>query len=127
MTATYWEISRRIVEFEQRGKRRAEYGEQLIERLAEDLMKRFGRGFGVDNLQRMRLFYQLWQSAQICATLSRKSLNRRLLRGQILNATFQSGELRIVSFRNFDAQLLIQRDDEVQEVHRINVQLIPML
>src|SRR5689334_23109716 len=45
MTATYWELGRRIVEIEQGGKRRAEYGEQLLERLAEDLTKRFGRGF----------------------------------------------------------------------------------
>ena len=36
MTVTYWEIGRRIVEAEQKGKRRADYGEQLIERLAKD-------------------------------------------------------------------------------------------
>jgi hypothetical protein len=46
MTATYWEIGRRIVEFEQKGKRRAQYGEQLINQLSIDLKKRFGRGFG---------------------------------------------------------------------------------
>ena len=37
MTATYWEIGRRIVEVEQRGRERAAYGSQLIERLAADL------------------------------------------------------------------------------------------
>ncbi|HZS04807.1 MAG TPA: PDDEXK nuclease domain-containing protein [Blastocatellia bacterium] len=74
MTATYWETGRRIVEFEQGGRQRAEYGRQLLERLAGDLTKRFGRGFGVDNLQRMRLFYQSWQPRRIYATVSRKSL-----------------------------------------------------
>ena len=57
MTATYWEIGRRIVKAEQGGKRRADYGEQLIERLAADLTKRFGRGFGARNLFQMRAFY----------------------------------------------------------------------
>ena len=36
MTATYWEIGRRIVEFEQGGEKRAEYGEALLQRLAQD-------------------------------------------------------------------------------------------
>ncbi|MBD3886655.1 hypothetical protein IFO70_33895 [Phormidium tenue FACHB-886] len=40
MTATYWEIGRRIVELEQRGESRAEYGKQIIERLAKDLGER---------------------------------------------------------------------------------------
>ena len=44
MTASYWEIGRRIVEAEQKSKRRAGYGEQLIERLSSDLTARFGRG-----------------------------------------------------------------------------------
>lgn len=46
MTASYWEIGRRIVEAEQQGRRRAGYGEQLKERLSADLTARFGRGFG---------------------------------------------------------------------------------
>jgi hypothetical protein len=57
MTATYWEIGRRIVEFEQGGEKRAEYGEGLMARLADDLTARFGRGFSRQNLQRFRLFY----------------------------------------------------------------------
>lgn len=46
MTATYWEIGHRIVEIEQRGSAQAEYGDELIKRLAGDLTTRFGRGFG---------------------------------------------------------------------------------
>jgi hypothetical protein len=49
MTATYWEIGRRIMEFEQGGDQRAEYGEELIKRLAGDLTRQFGRGFGAVN------------------------------------------------------------------------------
>ena len=50
MTATYWEIGRRIVEEDQGGEVRAGYGEALLVRLSGDLSKRFGRGFSVDNL-----------------------------------------------------------------------------
>jgi len=64
MTASYWEIGRRIVEFEQRGERRAEYGRELLKRLSKDLATRFGRGFSERNLELMRLFYVSWPISQ---------------------------------------------------------------
>ena len=70
MTASYWEIGRRIVEFEQGGDDRAAYGEALIKRLALDLTDRFGRGFSVRNLEQMRAFYLAWPLGQLCQTLS---------------------------------------------------------
>lgn len=70
MTATYWEVGRRILEFEQGGKRRAEYGEELLKRLAGDLTARHGRGFSERNLEQMRRFYECWPISQ---TLSAKS------------------------------------------------------
>jgi predicted nuclease of restriction endonuclease-like (RecB) superfamily len=73
MTATYWEIGRQIVKFEQRGKIRASYGEQLIDQLASDLSKQFGRGFGRANLRQMRAFYLAWPERQIRQTVSGKS------------------------------------------------------
>jgi len=57
MTATYWEIGRRIVEFEQGGKIRAEYGARLLEQLSGDLAARFGRGFGLVQVRIMRQFF----------------------------------------------------------------------
>ena len=73
LAATYWEIGRRVVEFEQEGKERAEYGSTLLQRVSKDLIKRFGRGFGVDNLQRMRAFYLEYKQETIYATMLRKS------------------------------------------------------
>jgi hypothetical protein len=73
MTASYWEIGRRIVEAEQKGRRRAGYGEQLIERLSLDLTQRFGRGFSADNLEHMRTFYVRYPPSAISETLSRNS------------------------------------------------------
>jgi len=74
ITATYWEIGRRIVEFEQKGKARATYGDELLERLSTDLGNCFGRGFSRQNLQQMRLFYSIYPPATICQILSGKSL-----------------------------------------------------
>ena len=76
MTSTYWEIGRRIVEFEQGGKDRAGYGEALIERLADDLTKRFGRGFSRQNLWQMRQFYFCWPIPQ---TLSGESRDAEII------------------------------------------------
>ena len=56
ITATYWNIGRRIVEFEQGGKLRAEYGKELLKQLSLDLTVKFGRGFSARNLEQMRLF-----------------------------------------------------------------------
>ena len=63
MTATYWEVGRRIVEHEQAGEKRAEYGEELVRRLALDLTERFGRGFGFSQVKLMRQFYQTFPDA----------------------------------------------------------------
>ena len=70
MTATYWEVGRRIVEFEQGGEKQAVYGDSLLLRLADDLTARFGKGFGKSNLFLMRKFYLA--SAQIFQTVSGK-------------------------------------------------------
>lgn len=73
MTASYWEIGRRIVEAEQKGKLRAGYGEQLMERLSADLTARFGRGFSPNNLENMRRFFVTYPLSAISESLSRKS------------------------------------------------------
>ena len=57
MTATYWEVGRRIVELEQGGRKKADYGERLVEQLSNDVAQKFGRGFGRRNLFQMRAFY----------------------------------------------------------------------
>jgi predicted nuclease of restriction endonuclease-like (RecB) superfamily len=85
MTASYWEIGRRIVEAEQKGKRRAGYGEQLIERLSLDLTQQFGRGFSRQNLQQMRMLFEIWSAEKIRQTLS----------GELAKLQTPSGESKI--------------------------------
>lgn len=72
ITASSWLIGRRIVESEQEGGERAEYGTALIQRLSTELTRKFGRGFSRQNLQLMRLFYLTYSSAGICQTASGK-------------------------------------------------------
>ena len=72
----YYEIGREIVEFEQKGKARAEYGEALITRLSKDMTENFGRGFSEMNLRNMRRFY-LEFPIQIQQTPSVKSSEKR--------------------------------------------------
>ena len=89
MTSAYWLIGRRIVEFEQSGAERAEYGAALLERLAADLTRRFGRGFSRQNVQNMRLFYISYPPERIRQTLSGKLASAP---GQQIRQT-PSGEL----------------------------------
>jgi DUF1016 N-terminal domain len=70
MTVTYWKVGRRIVEHEQRGQKRAAYGERLIVRLSADLTSRFGRGFSAVNVKQMRRFYLEWGDHRIGQTPS---------------------------------------------------------
>ena len=60
ITQTYWQVGRQIVEFEQAGKARAEYGKALISKRAADLGLRHGKGFSRSNLTRFRQFYLAW-------------------------------------------------------------------
>ena len=55
LTQTYWQIGHNIIEFEQGGKRRAEYGKELLKSLSRDLKLRYGRGFSRSNRIYMRL------------------------------------------------------------------------
>ena len=64
MTAAYWLIGRHIVEFEQEGKKRADYGEETIEQLAAELSARYGRGYSLRNLWQMKAFYLAWPIPQ---------------------------------------------------------------
>lgn len=57
MLETYWNIGKRIVEQEQHGKSRAEYGTQLLKVLSEELSAAFGKGFSARNLRNYRQFY----------------------------------------------------------------------
>jgi predicted nuclease of restriction endonuclease-like (RecB) superfamily len=125
MTATYWEIGRRIVEFEQGGADRAKYGEGLLKRLSEDLGKRAGRGFSPDNLETMRQFYRAFPPSVISETLSRKSGGMRGNEGKAasaieLNANSEtlSRNSTTVDFRELARAFPLPWSDDVLLVRR---------
>ncbi len=66
---TYWNVGRIIVEYEQKGEARAEYGKKMITNLSKELTKEIGKGFSRTNLKNMRAFYLTYQKSQ---TLSGK-------------------------------------------------------
>ena len=63
-TSTYWRIGRHIVEFEQDGNKRAEYGIAMLSNLANILRARVGRGYSRPNLNNMRKFYLMFPKCQ---------------------------------------------------------------
>jgi predicted nuclease of restriction endonuclease-like (RecB) superfamily len=64
LVETYWQIGKYIVEFEQKGQQKAEYGKALIDNLSKDLSLAFGKGFSRSNLIYIRLFYSEFQISQ---------------------------------------------------------------
>jgi len=64
LVKTYWNIGRRIVEHEQQGEEKAEYGSRLLKDLSRDLKIKYGRGFSKSNIYLMRLFYLKYEKFQ---------------------------------------------------------------
>lgn len=114
ITATYWAIGRRIVEQEQHGQARADYGIALLDRLAADLTARFGRGFGRRNLFQMRALYLAYrelpqrvsaQSAAAAKVQTSSALSTAIIRldAKVAAPTFPlpwSHYVRLLSVRN---------------------------
>ncbi|MGL5123076.1 MAG: PDDEXK nuclease domain-containing protein [Fusobacteriaceae bacterium] len=61
MIESYWNIGKEIVEEEQRGENRAEYGKFVVESISKRLTKEFGKGYSVSNIKYMRQFYLVFQ------------------------------------------------------------------
>ncbi len=75
MVQTYFEIGRMIVEEEQQGKDRAEYGKNLLKELSKVLTKEFGKGFSVDNLENMRRFYLIYGKSETLSRISSTAIS----------------------------------------------------
>ena len=108
MTATYWEIGRRIIEFEQGGEARAAYGTQLIERLSVDLSQRYKRGFSTRNLWQIRTFYLCFQDIEIMQTVSAESSN--LIQLAKIFPLPWSAYVRLLSVKDNDARRFYEKE-----------------
>jgi len=105
LTAAYWLIGKRIVEFEYRGMERSEYyGEKLLERLSSDLRKKFGRGFSRQNIQLMKQFYEDYPLEKIRLTLSGKSLTNDNIRQTVSGKSHINKISQTLSAQSFFAE-----------------------
>lgn len=109
MTTTYWRVGQLIVERQQRGAHRAEYGAMVLEHLADTLTARYGRGFSRRNLDDMRRFYLAWP---IRRTASAKSI-RQTTSAKSEALTFPlpwSHYVRLLSVKNSDARAFYETE-----------------
>ena len=90
LVQTYWEIGQYIVEFEQKGKAKAEYGKALLENLSKDLSLLHGKGFSKSNLVYMRLFYIQFPISETPSHLLSWSHYVELLKLSDKHATFKN-------------------------------------
>ncbi|MCL2041682.1 MAG: PDDEXK nuclease domain-containing protein [Bacteroidales bacterium] len=123
MVYTYFEIGRMIVEDEQKGERRAEYGKQVLIDLSKRLTEEFGRGFSVENLDRMRYFYQTYSISSTVLTKSAsipQALSDELQCTENqhigISATLPRKSLPIPNFRlSWSHYLKLMRIDDIAE------------
>ena len=72
MVEAYWEIGRRIVEEEQSGRERAEYGKEILQNLSKELTEEFGKGYSYRTLREIRQFYLMFSDFEKWRTVSAK-------------------------------------------------------
>ena len=72
MVEAYWEIGRRIVEEEQNGQERAEYGKEILQNLSKELTEKFGKGYSYRTLREIRQFYFMFSDFEKWRTVSAK-------------------------------------------------------
>lgn len=131
MATAYFEIGRMIVEEEQQGKEKAEYGKRVLKELSEKLVVEFGKGFSETNLRQIRNFYLLYsiqqtvsaefKNEEIAGTAPRKSINQQKLSAQFkLTWSHYLKLMRItdVNERNFYEIEAIKNNWSLRELQR---------
>lgn len=108
MTQTYYQIGKRIVEKEQGGKVRAEYGKSLIQNLSIELTKEFGKGFSTRNIEQMRQFYIVYSKSQTLSAEFKLSWSHYIFLTRIEN----------IDERNFYEIESIQNNWSLRELKR---------
>jgi len=96
MVITYFEIGSMIVEEEQDGKERADYGKQILKDLSNILTKEFGKGFSVDNLENMRRFYLAYRKSETLSRISENTISETASRNFTLSWSHYLKLIRIV-------------------------------
>ncbi|MFO0794646.1 MAG: DUF1016 N-terminal domain-containing protein [Candidatus Brocadiaceae bacterium] len=107
MVEAYWHIGKRIVEEEQKGKTRAEYGQQLIKELSIRLSAEFGKGFSEANIKNFRQFYLIFKGDKIRYTLcSELSWSHYRLTMRVENPSAREYYMREAAEQNWSVRAL---------------------
>ena len=109
-----WLIGRRIVEQEQHGKERAQYGKHIVELASEALTAEFGKGYSVVNIKSFRKFYLTFNNLLIGQTVSAQSENGLTIKGQSVSAELELAKMlpSNLSWSHYERLMRIKNEDE---------------
>ena len=112
MVLTYFEIGRMLLEEEQEGKYRAEYGKKLLKGLSNQLTKDFGRGYSVDNLENMRKFYLTYSKSETLSLISSENISETLSRKSAISKSGAWLEIFQLSWSHYVLLMRIENEME---------------
>ena len=109
-----WLVGRRIVEQEQHGKERAQYGKHIVELASEALTAEFGKGYSVVNIKSFRKFYLTFNNLLIGQTPSAQSENGLTIKGQSVSAELELAKMlpSNLSWSHYERLMRIKNEDE---------------
>ncbi len=109
-----WLVGRRIVEQEQHGQERAQYGKHIVELASEALTAEFGKGYSVVNIKSFRKFYLTFNNLLIGQTVSAQSENGLTIKGQSVSAELELAKIlpSNLSWSHYERLMRIKNEDE---------------
>ena len=112
--AANWLVGRRIVEQEQHGQERAQYGKHIVELASEALTAEFGKGYSVVNIKSFRKFYLTFNNLLIGQTVSAQSENGLTIKGQSVSAELELAKMlpSNLSWSHYERLMRIKNEDE---------------
>ena len=112
--AANWLVGRRIVEQEQHGQERAQYGKHIVELASEALTAEFGKGYSVVNIKSFRKFYLTFNNLLIGQTVSDQSENGLTIKGQSVSAELELAKIlpSNLSWSHYERLMRIKNEDE---------------
>ena len=109
-----WLVGRRIVEQEQHGQERAQYGKHIVELASEALTAEFGKGYSVVNIKSFRKFYLTFNNLLVGQTPSAQSENGLPIKGQSVSAELELAKMlpSNLSWSHYERLMRIKNEDE---------------
>ena len=109
-----WLVGRRIVEQEQQGQERAQYGKHIVELASEALTAEFGKGYSIVNIKSFRKFYLTFNNLLIGQTMSAQSGNGLTIKGLTVSAELELAKMlpSNLSWSHYERLMRIKNEDE---------------